>query len=313
MMIERRAILLPLWAAVAKGLAGLPQEHKHDAERSPLFRVETNLVSLDVTVTDRNGKAIDGLHKEDFVIQENQVEQDLVFFTHEQRAVSWGIILDRSGSMAGMMDEVYNAALHSIEAGTRQDEAFIMAFDHLVEIVQDFTSDRKLLVRAIKDIAAGGTTALYDAVGLGGDHIRRGKHQKKVLVVVTDGDDNASHIRFDRLLDMVRQSETLVYIVAFFSPVEADIFSLLGNQIKEELKRLADETGGMAYFPKDMKECDNVCRDIAVQVSRQYNLGYYPKDTDWNGRWRDIRVAVPGLENALVRARTGYFARHNTV
>lgn len=286
----------------------LPQVGNQTEQQAPVFKAETNLVALDVTVTNKRGQAVKGLKKDDFKVYEDNNLQDIEFFSDEQRPASWGLVLDRSGSMSGMMEEVYNAALHSVKAGTGEDDVFVMTFNHDVQIVQDFTTDRDQLLKVSKELSAMGSTALYDAVALAADHIRQGRHQKKVLVVVTDGEDNASHIKFDKLRDMVREREAMIYTVGFFSSSDLAIFKLLQVDSRKELKRLAEETGGMAYFPKNMEECDRACRDIAIQVSRQYSLGYYPKNTAWDGRWRDVSVQLAGSERALVRARKGYFA-----
>ncbi len=307
-MLTRVALFALLLVPLPDGLAS-PQAQQEDGSKETAFKTETSLVSLEVTVTDKKGQPIDGLARNDFRVYEDNTEQNVTFFSRDKKPVSWGLVLDRSGSMTGMMEDVYRAALHSVEAGTPEDETFIMTFNQDIDVVQDFTSDRDKLLRSIRNISATGSTALYDAVALSLDHMRQGRHQKKVLVVITDGDDNASHIRFTRLLEMAKKSETLVYIVGFFEAMDLPNLKLLGRQSSDELKRLAEQTGGIAYFPKGMQECDRACKDIALQVSRQYSLGYYPKNIEWDGRWREIRVAVNRPEKAMVRTRAGYFGR----
>lgn len=307
--LTRRTLLLLLGTALRQPAAAEQAEREKAEQREGVFSAETNLVALDVSVLDKKRRSVDRLAKEDFRIFENNVEQNIAFFSHENRPACWGMVLDRSGSMAAMMEEVYNAALHSVEAGTHEDESFIIAFDGSVEIVQDFTADRRKLLRTARSIVPGGSTALYDAVALALDHIQHGRHQKKVLVVVTDGEDNASRFTFGRLLDMVKESESLIYAVGLFESMDLPILNLLRRSTEKELKRLAEESGGLSYFPKNMKECDQACRDIAEQVSRQYSLGYYPSNTDWDGKWRDLRVEVAQPEQRSVRARRGYFGR----
>jgi len=284
-----------LWLLVLTGSLrpAVPQEGNQTEQRAPVFKAETNLVVLDVTVTGKHGQAVRGLKKDDFKIYEDNEQQEIALFSDEQRPVSWGLVLDRSGSMSGMMEEVYNAVLHSVKAGTREDDVFVMTFNQDVQIVQDFTTDRDQLLVASKRLWAMGSTALYDAVAVAADHIRQGRHQKKVLIVVTDGEDNASHIKIERLLDMVRGTDALIYAVGFFSASDLAISKLLRADSEKELKRLAEQTGGLAYFPKNMEECDRACQDIAMQVSRQYSLGYSPKNTAWDGRWRDAGVTSP--------------------
>lgn len=307
--LTRRTLLLLLGTAIQRPAVAENAEHGRAEQKGSVFSAQTNLVALEVTVLDRKGRPADRLAKDDFRVFENDVEQNIAFFSHENRPACWGIVLDRSGSMSAMMEEVYNAALHSVEAGTREDESFIIAFNDLVDIVQDFTSDRRKLLRTARDISSFGSTALYDAVALALDHIQHGRHQKKVLVVVTDGEDNASRFTFGRLLDMVKESEILIYTVGLFESMDLSVLNLLRRRTKEELKRLAEESGGLSYFPKNMKECDQACRDIAEQVSRQYSLSYYPRNTNWDGKWRELRVEVAHPEQSSVRARRGYFGR----
>lgn len=288
------------------GLASPQQEDRKD-QNEALFKTETSLVLLDVTVTDRRGRAVAGFTPHDFMVYEDSKPQDIAFFTDERRPTSWGLVLDRSGSMGGMMREVYNAALHSIKAATRQDDVFVITFNQEAAVVQDFTTDRSQLLKVSRRLKAGGNTALYDAIALAVEHIKAGKHRKKVLVVVTDGEENASHVRFGELLDRIRDSEVLVYTVGFFRTYTSNL-SLPELRTREELQHLAEQTGALAYFPRSMEQCDRVCRDIALKVSQQYSLGYYPKNTSWDGRWREIMVMPARREAVTVRARKGYFA-----
>jgi VWFA-related protein len=153
-------------ASASRNSAAPQHEQTHGEQKDSVFSVETNLVTLDVTVTDKRGRPLDRLKKEDFRVFEAGVQQNIAFFSHENRPASWGIVLDRSGSMAGMMDEVYNATLHSVEAGTHDDDIFVITFNGSVDIIQDFTSDRRRLLESTRNIIAGGSTALYDAVAL---------------------------------------------------------------------------------------------------------------------------------------------------
>lgn len=292
------------------GLASPQEDHLED-QKDALFKAETSLVLLNVTVTDKRGRAVGALKSDNFIVYEDTNREDVAFFSDERRPASWGLVLDRSGSMSGMIKEVYSAALHSIKAATSQDDVFVMTFNHAVAVVQNFTSDRKQLLKVSRNLKAVGNTALYDAIALAVDHIKHGKHRKKVLVVVTDGEENASHVRFEQLLDTVRESEVLIYAVGFFRAYNS-ILTPPELTARKELQRLAEQTGGLAYFPKNMEQCDRVCRDIALKVSQQYSLGYYPSNTIWDGRWREITVALAGTQKVTVRARKGYFAPNRT-
>jgi Ca-activated chloride channel family protein len=302
----RAAICAAVVIGVGAGL--LTAQAPVREQQEPVFRTSTSLVLLDVSVTDHKGRPVRNLEKGSFHIYEDGVEQEVAFFTYEQRPVSWGLVLDRSGSMRGMMDEVYNAALHSVEAGTPEDETFILAFDDRIDMVRPFTTDHASLVKAIREISAGGSTALYDAVRQGLQELRQGRHQKKVLIVVTDGDDNSSRIRFEDLLEKARRSETQVYTIGMFSGMGLGFPEPSEGRIKHQLELLAERTGALAYFPKSIRQCDRACKDIAEQVGRQYAIGYYPKGAEWKGQWRTVQVKVPASPNYSVRAREGYYA-----
>ena len=208
------------------------------------------------------------------------------------------------------MDEVYNSALHSVKAGTPEDETFILAFDDRIDMVRPSTTDHASLAKAIREISAGGSTALYDAVRQGLQELMRGRHQKKVLIVVTDGDDNSSRIRFEDLLEMAMRSEAQIYTIGMFSGMGLGFPEPSEGRIKHQLELLAERTGALAYsyFPKSIRQCDRACKDIAEQVGRQYAIGYYPKGAEWKGQWRTVQVKVPASPNYSVRAREGYYA-----
>ncbi|HKQ05642.1 MAG TPA: VWA domain-containing protein [Blastocatellia bacterium] len=275
-------------------------------ESSPV-RLATELVSLNVAVTDHSGRAITGLEKADFKVYENGVEQPLNFFSTDESPVSWGLVLDRSRSMEGMIKEVYRAALHAVEQGTADDDMFIVAFNDQADLLCDFTSDRDKLESAIRGLRAVGNTALYDAVALALDHLQRGRHKKKVLVVITDGEDNRSRLNFRQLVERAREADVLIYTVGLFGPM----VGMQGIAARDELKKLAQVTGAFAHFPSDPEKCRMTMMAIASEVSRQYSLGYYPTDPTRDGKWRKLRIAVaqPGGEaNYATRTRSGYYA-----
>lgn len=293
-----------LLAGTAFGQKDLPGNPGHN---EPVFRAETDLVSLDVTVTDRKGRPIADLTRENFIVYENGKQQRLAFFSHEQKPASWGLVLDRSGSMSDMIEDVYEAALHSVETGTPEDEVFVVTFNDYTELAQPFTSSRQDLLRSISRLWARGETALYDAAAFALDYMKGAKHKKRVLVIVTDGEDNASSISFKQFLDMAQKSETIIYTVGFFSSMDKGFLEFGFSGSRKQLNRLAEATGGMAYFPKNMEACITAHQDIALQVSQQYSLGYYPSAADWDEGWREIKVDLLRSGNLVVRSRKSYF------
>lgn len=272
------------------------------------LKIETNLVPLNVTVTDRLGRAVTGLRKENFRIYENGVEQQVDFFGPEQTSASWGLVLDRSGSMMEMIQDVYQAALHIIDEGTEQDEMFIVTFNNKTELVKDFTSDRHRLENSILGLRAEGGTALHDAVAFALDHIRHGKHKKKVLMVLTDGEDNMSHLKFRKLVERVEEEGVLIYTVGMVGAMAGGMGG--ERNARNELTKLAEVTGAMAHFPTNIERCRETMREIAREVSQQYSLGYYPSNKAHDGKWRTIRVMVGGPSGSkyVARTRAGYYA-----
>jgi Ca-activated chloride channel family protein len=322
----------PLFAQQRESVA-----QKDQSSNSPI-RLTTDLVLLNVMVTDRNGQALLDLKKEGFKVYEDGVEQMISFFGAEETPVSWGLVLDRSSSMKKMMAEVYQAALHVLDEGTDDDEAFIATFNNGVEKIVEFTSDRNTLRNSLIGLRATGNTALYDAVAFALKQMRRARHQKKVLVVVTDGEDNSSRMRLGDLVELAQESDVLIYAVGMFDSMNAampvpryeglnrtqdfDAQSLNPNRkgmpmlredyFREYLKELAEVTGATAHFPSNPTACKEVMRTIALEVSRQYSLGYYPTNMNRDGKWRKTKVVVaPQGKKAsgyVVRTRAGYYA-----
>ena len=291
------------------------------AQDPATLKVSVDLVSLSVTVTDQKGQPVAGLQKKDFRVYEDKVVQPLEFFSTDAEPVSWGLVLDRSGSMRDMLGGVYQAALHVEDKGSPHDEMFIVTFDRRIELVSEFTSDRRQLEQSMSNLSAGGETALYDAVAASLREIGGGSHEKKVLVVVTDGEDNYSLIKFDDLLKRIpRQQDVIIYAVGMFEPDMEPPWWMGGGMrsqrsLKRELQKLAEVSGGAAHFPRDVKECREVMDAIAREVSQHYSLGYYPINRARDGSWRNIRVEVarqPKGGKYIARARTGYYAPSET-
>ena len=260
----------PNFSQVSKGLG----------ENSTL-RVAIDLVLLDVSVQDKRGRPVTNLDQKDFKAYEDKLEQPIAYFSKEESPVTWGLVLDRSGSMEGMIKEVYEAALHVIDGGTNQDEIFIMTFSDRPEMVSELTSDPRTLQKSVFGLSARGKTALYDAVDSALDHIKHGRHRKKALVVITDGVDNRSRLTFGRLMDRVKESDVLIYNVGM--NVAAGEFAK-GRADRGQLEQLAGITGGYAYFPTDIAKCREAMANIAREVSEHYTIGYYPTNRSHDGR-----------------------------
>ena len=299
---------LPLWFTLLFTASTLAQqEPSSNGSGNQTLRVAVDLVLLDVRVTDDSGRVVKDLGKDAFKIYEDKVEQPLTFFSSEETPVTWGLIVDRSGSMADMK-AVHEAAAHMLNEGTAEDEMFLMTFSRKIDSVSDLTLDRRIIQNSMFGLNAQGSTALWDAVNSGIDYLKQGKHRKKALLVVTDGLDNKSVITFKRLLDRVRESDLVIYTVGINTPT--GIFAK-GSAARDQLTELAEITGGYAHFPTDVEKCRETMAEITREVSEQYTIGYYPSNGSYDGKWRKLRVVAtqPGSQKKYVaRARTGYSA-----
>jgi Ca-activated chloride channel family protein len=275
--------------------------------------VNVRLVNLNVAVVDKNSRPYSGLTANSFRIYDNGVEQAIHHFSAEDLPYSMGMVLDRSGSMTGMIQDVYNAAFHTVRASKAGDEFFIELFNNQVEMRQELTTDQDLLQRQLKGVDASGTTALYDAILSGLDRLKKDGHDKKALLVVTDGADNSSKHTFQEVLKRARADGVVIYVVGMFDEMMLAAESTHEDEARALLSQIADVTGGHAYFPRNVKECEQACIDIAKDLREQYSLGYYPRPKLFDGSWRAVQVqlSLPEelyKEGLTARTRSGYFA-----
>jgi Ca-activated chloride channel family protein len=282
------------------GLA-LAQEAQDDVT----FKTETNLVVLHASVQDKTGKLITNIPQTAFHVLENGVEQPLKLFRREDVPVSMGIIIDNSGSMRDKRAKVAAATLALVRASNPQDEMFIVNFNDDAYLDCPFTSDIKKLEEALDKIDSKGGTAMRDAISMSVDYLKdKGKKDKKVLLVVTDGNDNTSNESLEQLVRKARQSEVLVYSIGLLNEEE----KREATKARRALKALAEASGGMDYYPKDLPEIDKVTPQIAHEIRNQYILGYLPINATLDGSFRKISVSVKGYGNPTVRTRNGYYA-----
>ncbi len=270
-----------------------------------IFHAETNLVPLQVTVTDKSGKLLTNIPQSAFKVLENGVEQPIKIFRREDVPVSMGIIIDNSGSMNNKRAKVATASMDLVKASNPQDEVFIVNFNDDAYLDCPFTSDIKKLEEALEKIDAKGGTAMRDAISISIDYVKdHGKREKKVLLVVTDGNDNTSNESLEQLVRKARQSEILVYSIGLLNEEEPREAA----KARRALKALAEASGGMDYYPKDLAEVDKITPQVAHEIRNQYIIGYNPTNTALDGSFRTIKVSVKGYGNATVRTRNGYFA-----
>lgn len=276
-------------------------------DRDYTFSVDVGLVLLPVTVLDKSGRFVDGLQQSDFTVYEDGKPQEIQVFEKRDIPVAVGLIIDNSTSMVPKREHVIAAALELAEASNPEDEIFVVHFyDHIVfalKLGEAFTSDIADLKAAVSRIAGLGRTALYDAVIAGLEHLQMSRLRKRVLVVISDGGDNASTQSRQEMLDKTRRSDALIYSIGIYTDHERD-------RNPKVLKELAGITGGEAYFPRNESQLSEVCKRIATDIRSQYMLGYIPKNQEKDGNYRKIKVSVEASDRGrlTVRTRSGYLA-----
>jgi VWFA-related protein len=269
------------------------------------FRTDTRLVDLHATVVDKQGHLVLDLPESAFKLYEDGVQQVIANFRREDVPVSLGLIIDNSASMHDKRAKVASAALALVAASNPEDEVFIMNFNEETSLEKDYTNNIKELEDALKTINSRGGTAMRDALRMGIEHLRHGgKKEKKILLVVTDGEDNSSVETLDHVIQSAEQNGVIIYGIGLLSddePREAE-------RAKKALDALTFATGGQVWYPQELAEVDGIAREVAHEIRNQYILGYTPSNEAQDGKFRKIRVAVSAAEPVTVRTRAGYYA-----
>jgi len=338
-MLVLRRLVIAAAPVIAILVLALPLR----AQEGFKFKTGVELISVTATVTARDGRFLPGLRKENFTIYDNDRPQTITHFSSDRVPVSLGILLDASGSMA---DEKMSSAKRAINRFVtdlldEEDEIFFMEFNDRVVLRQDWTQDRRAVIRAVSQVNPVGGTAMYDAIAQALPVAASGRHSKKALLVISDGNDSDSQIKVPELRQAIRESEVLVYALGIdgsgrgtqSSPrtqPKPPIISIPGvgrprfpfalPQIiwgggsssskdrvnADALRQITDDTGGRTEIIREIRDLEGATARIADELSQQYSLGYTgPGDKD--GKWHRIRVEV-SEPSATVRARAGYFA-----
>ena len=274
-----------------------------------VFRSETRVVVCNTTVFDKNGHLVTDLSRDNFSVAENGVTQKITDFKHEDVPVSLGLVIDNSGSMRTKRAGVEAASLALVRDSNPDDEVFVVNFNDepFLDLPnkKNFTSDIREMEQALTRIDSKGGTAMRDAIRTSIDHLlENGKREKKVLVLVTDGVDNASMIKQDKLIKVAQQSGVLVYAVGLLEEEDrAD-----AGRAKRELSELAEATGGEVYFPKEVSEVESIAHVVAHDIRNQYTIQYTPSNSNMDGTFRQIKVTVNAPGHLTARTRSGYYA-----
>jgi Ca-activated chloride channel homolog len=266
---------------------------------------------FNVSVTDSKGRHVSGLKLSDFRVFENGQAQDIQLFSAEDVPATIGLVMDNSGSMRTKRTDVQRAALAFIAASNPADELFLVAFNEkaymgLPEKLR-FTSDPGQFQFALMQMNPGGLTALYDATAVALDHLKSGTHDRKALVILSDGGDNASRRKLDDLLDISRRSSATVYTIGIYDENDPD-------RNPRVLRKIADSSGGRAYFPRSLAHLDEVWREIAGEIRSQYTIGYVPRKSSMgSGTYRSVKIVAThnGGKPLNVTTREGYVLPEN--
>jgi len=292
-------ILLVLLLLVIPVLPQTPEQFR--------ISVSVDLVVLHATVHDRKGRAVTGLAERDFEVYENGVRQPLRLFRHDDTPVTVGLVVDHSGSMRQKMTDVVTAAKAFVDASSAQDQMFVVNFNEKTTIGLPasvlFTNRADQLTRAIANAPVTGETALYDAAAQAFRHLEKGGPEKKALILISDGGDNASRRTLAEVLEMAQQSSALVYAIGIFDTNDED-------RNPEVLRKLARISGGEAYFPEHTSEIQGICERIAQEIRSQYTLGYTSSATSGAGVFRSLKATATSATRGKlsVRTRAGYMA-----
>ncbi len=265
------------------------------------LKLQSNLVSIIITVTDPYGRFVTGLEKENFEIYDNKVKQEIALFSDEDAPITLGIIYDISGSMNDLTSRSFSALRKFFHTSHEDDEYFVVAFNDKAKLVQDFTVlPQEILSRTIF-VKAKGSTALYDAVYLATEKAKQGRHPKKALLILSDGLENHSRYSLKELRNMLKEADVQIYCVGFSSLSEGAY----------TLKYLAELTGGRTFFPVDDNEVGDLYTRMAIMLRRQYAIGFYPTDTSSGNKWHDVKIklqAPKGLGRISLYYKKGYQA-----
>ncbi len=297
-------VLLVLLCIAQRAHFWLAQSHSQNQDP---IRINVELVVLHATVLNNERLPVAGLEKANFQIYENGVLQEIESFSHEDIPVTVGLVIDNSGSMRPRRTEVIAAALAFARASNPKDQHFLVNFNEYVTFGlpagMPFTGDLAQLEVALATVTANGKTALYDALAAALEHLKKGKQDKQVLIVVSDGADNASQHNAAQIIALAKKSEAIIYTIGIFEPDDPD-------RNPGSLKQFAKATGGEAFLPQSVKDTTAICERIARDIRSQYTLTYEPTSLKYDGNYRTIQVKAktPGGEHLYVRTRVGYYA-----
>ncbi len=288
----------------------LNQQDKDDT-----IKIGTDLVILDVTVVDPSNRPAMDLTQDQFQVVEDKIQQKIEFFTREQVPVSMVIAIDTSGSMRAKLDTVIKASTNLVKESRKDDEVAVIEFKDQPELLEEFTTNIGDVVDTLQGLIASRQTAMLDALYVGADYAsKEGRNRRKAVVIVTDGIDKDSYYKFNEVVNHLRETDVQVYLIGFTSDLSKDGAWVFGRSDKEKaenlLKQIAEETGGKAFFPRELTEVHTIAQQISNDLRTQYSIGYYPSNSKKDGTFRSVKVTINAGNNRrlVARTRNGYTA-----
>ncbi len=270
-------------------------------------QLATQLVNVIVTVTDYYGRFVTGLARDHFDVFDDKIKQQIAHFSDEDAPLSLGIVYDVSGSMKDRIVRSMHALKRFIETSHDDDDFFLIGFNDRPNLIQDFTNSADKVLSRLMFVQAKGSTALYDATYLAVEKAKQGRHAKKALLIISDGQDNNSRYTYKEVRTLVKEADVQIYAIGI-TDMGNDGLAGLGRSILEEVARMS---GGRAFFPSAYNEAEliEICTRIALELRHQYAIGFYPTDVESDAKWHKVNVTVnppKGLGHLSLSFKDGY-------
>lgn len=304
-------------AAVVAALALAPllasaQAPPRATPKPPTFEVGIEVINLNVSITDARNRYVTDLVERNFAVFEDGVKQELMLFSHENLPISLVLMVDCSASMDEKLRVAQDAAVGFVKTLTPRDLAQVVQFNDRRAVLQDFTADHALLEVAIRRTEASGPTALHNALYVSLKELDKQKSsrelRRRAIVLLSDGEDTASLVTDDQVMELARKSEIAIYSISLRPSRSQDRNRLAFSQAEHLLTTLSQETGGQVHFPNSLSELDSVYARVAEELRTQYTLGYVSSNKRRDGKWRRIVVRIPERDDLQIRHKIGYYA-----